>query len=115
MQHDKNGDLSIISTASRVLRPAEQRYNTCEKELLAIMYALQRFKVYIYGRKFTLFTDNQAIIFLHKCAITPNRVARWIMEIQQFDLEILHIKRVQNHLADFVRRSPRRLTRRQET
>jgi len=50
-QQDENGDFNIISTASRVLRPAEQRYTTCEKELLAIIYALQRFRVYIYGLK----------------------------------------------------------------
>jgi hypothetical protein len=110
MQQDENGKLNIISTASRVLKPAEQRYTTCEKELLAIIYALQRFKIYIYGRKVILFTDNQAITFLQKCVITSNRVARWMMEIQQFDLEIRHIKGVQNHLADVLSRSPKGLT-----
>jgi len=110
MQQDENGDFNIISTASRVLKPAEQRYTTCEKELLVIIYALQRFKIYIYGRKFILFTDNQAITFLHKCVITSNRVARWMMEIQKFDLEIRHIKGVQNHLADVLSRTPRGLT-----
>jgi ribonuclease HI len=110
MQQDENGDFNIISTASRVLKPAEQRYTTCEKELLAIIYALQRFKIYIYWRKVILFTDNQAIPFLHKCVITSNRVARWLMEIQQFDLEIRHIEGVQNHLADVLSRSSRGLT-----
>ena len=110
MQQDDNGDFNIISAASRVLKPAEQRYTTCEKELLAIIYALQRFKIYIHGRKVILFTDNQAITFLQKCVITSNRVARWMMEIQQFDIEIRHIKGVQNHLADVFSRSPRGLT-----
>jgi hypothetical protein len=75
MQQDKDGNFNIISTASRVLKPAE-RYTTCEKELLAVIYALQLFKIYIYRRKVTLFTDNQAITFLQKCIITSNRVAR---------------------------------------
>jgi ribonuclease HI len=70
MQQDENEELNIISTASRVLKPAEQQYTTCEKELLAIIYALQCFKVYIYGRKFILFTDNQAVTFLQKCVIS---------------------------------------------
>jgi hypothetical protein len=82
MQQGENGNFNIISTASRVLNPAEQRYNTCEKELLAIFYALQRFKFHIYGRNVILFTDNQAITFLQKCVITSNRVARWMIEIQ---------------------------------
>ena len=110
MQQDEDGDFYIISTASRVLRPSEQRSTTCEKELLAIICALQRFRVYIYGRKVILFTDNQAITFLHKCVITSNRVARWMVEIQQFDLEIRHIRGVQNHLAEVFSRSPSGLT-----
>jgi len=77
MQWDDNGDFNVISTASRVLKPAQQRYTTCENELLAIIYALQRFKIYIYGRKVILFTDNQATTILKKCVITSNRVARW--------------------------------------
>jgi hypothetical protein len=110
MQHDENGGFHIISTASKVLKPAKQPYTTFEKELLAIIYTLQRFKIYTYGRKIVLFTDNQSIMFLHKCVITSNCVARWMMEIQQFDLEIRHIKAVQKHLADVLSRSSRGLT-----
>ena len=40
MQWDENGDFNMVSTASRVLKPVEQRYTTCEKELLAVIYAL---------------------------------------------------------------------------
>jgi hypothetical protein len=49
MQQDKDGNFNIISTASRVLKPAEQRYTTCERELLVVIYALQHFKIYFYG------------------------------------------------------------------
>jgi hypothetical protein len=45
---------NIVSTASRVLTAAEQRYSTCGQELLARLHALNRFKVYIYGHKITL-------------------------------------------------------------
>jgi hypothetical protein len=62
----KDGGFNIVSTASRVLNQTEQRYTTCEKELLAIIYALQRFRMYIYGRKITLFTENKAHTFLHR-------------------------------------------------
>jgi hypothetical protein len=110
MQQDENGGVNIVSTASRVLNQTEQRYTTCEKELLAIVYAVQRFKIYIYGRKVILYTDNKAITFLQKCVITSNRVARWMTELQQFDLEIRHIKGINNHLADVLSRSPRGLT-----
>ena len=65
---------------------------------------------FVYGRKVILYTDNKAIMFLQRCVITSNRVARWMMEIQQFDLEIRHITGANNHLADILSRSPRGLT-----
>jgi hypothetical protein len=110
MQQDEKGGINIISTASRVLSQAERLYTTCEQEHLAIIHAVQCFKVYIYGRKVILYTDNKAITFLQKCVIISNRVARWMTELQQFDLEIRHIKGINNHLADALSRSPRGLT-----
>jgi len=110
LQERDAGGFNIVSTASRVLNQTEQRYTTCEKELLAIVYALQRFRIYIYGRKVTLFTNNKALSFLHRCVITSNRVARWMIQIQEYDLEIRHIKRVQNHLADILSYNPSGMT-----
>jgi len=46
MQTKEDGETRIVSTASRVLTLAEQRYSTCEQELLAIVYALQNFRIY---------------------------------------------------------------------
>ena len=109
MQEDGQGGVNIISTTSRILKPAELQYTTCEKELLAIVDALQHFKIHVYGRKITLNTDNQALTFLNKCVVTSNRVARWITEIQQYDLEIKHIKGADNYLADILSRHPKGL------
>ena len=74
LQERDDGGFNIVSTASRVLNQTEQRYTTCKKELLAIVYSLQRFRIYIYGRKVTQFTDNKALSFLHRCVITSNRL-----------------------------------------
>ena len=70
MQKDSEGNVSIVSTASRVLHSAEKHYTTCEQELLAIVYALEKFRVYVYGNKISVNTDKRALIFLQKCAIT---------------------------------------------
>jgi hypothetical protein len=110
LQKGDDGLYNIVFTASRVLSAAEQRYSTCEQELLAIVYALDRFKIYIYGHKVTLCTDNKSLTFLNRCVITSNRVARWILNIQEYDIEIKHIKGVQNHLADILSRNPTGLT-----
>jgi hypothetical protein len=105
LQQRDGGRFSIVSPASRVLNQTMQSYATCEKELLAIVYVLQRFRIYMYGRKVTLFTDNKALSFLHRCIITSNRVVRWMVQLQECGLEIRHIKGVQNHLADFLSRN----------
>jgi hypothetical protein len=106
MQRNKEGLVNIVSTASRVITPAEQRYTTCELELMAIVYALRKFRVYIYGHKVTLNTDHKSLIFLKKCVVTSNRVARWLLEVEQWELEIRHIKGVDNTLADVLSCNP---------
>ena len=56
MQTDENGETYIVSTASRVLTATEQKYSTCEQELLAIVYALNKFRIYVFGHKILLRT-----------------------------------------------------------
>jgi hypothetical protein len=109
LQERDNGGFNIVSTALRVLNQTQQHYTTC-KELLAIVYTGQRFRIYIYGHKGTLFANNTALSFLHRCIITFNRVARWMVQIQEYDLEIRHIKGVQNHLADILSHNPSGVT-----
>jgi len=64
MQTDENGGTYIVSTASRILTATEQKYSTCEQELLAIVYALNKFRTYVFGHKILLRTDNKALSFL---------------------------------------------------
>ena len=86
------------------------RYSTRERKLLAIVYALDHFKIYICGHKITLCTDNKTLTFLNKCVVTSDRVACWILNVKQYDIEIKHIKGVQNHLADILSRNCTGLT-----
>jgi hypothetical protein len=52
IQKDSEGKVNIISTSSRVMRSADKRYTTCEQELLAVLYALEKFRVHLYGKHF---------------------------------------------------------------
>jgi hypothetical protein len=58
-----------------------------------------------------LYTDNTFLSFLHKCAVTSKRVARWVIELQQYDLKICHIAGSRNFLADVLSRNPAGLTK----
>lgn len=60
-QIDDEGEICIISLTSRVLTDAEMRYTTSEKELLAIVYSLMKFRMYIIGYRFEILTDHQAL------------------------------------------------------
>jgi len=106
MQTNREGEKHIVSTASRVLTETERRFSVTEQELSAIVFALNKFRTYIFGCKIYLRTDNKALSFLSKCALTSNRIARWVMQIQEYDLHIQHIKGTENFLADTIIRNP---------
>jgi hypothetical protein len=110
MQQHSNGEKCIVSTASRVLTAAESKFSVCEQELLAVVYALQKFRLYIFGQHVTVYSDNKALSFMKKCNLVSNRITRWIMQIQEYDLEIVHIKGTDNFLADIMSRNPVGLT-----
>jgi hypothetical protein len=92
MQTNREGETHVVSTASRVLTETERRYAVTEQELLTIVFSLDKFRNYIFGYEIYLRTNNKALSFLSKCALTSNRIARWVMQIQEYNLQIRHIK-----------------------
>jgi hypothetical protein len=101
----------MVSTTSRVLSPAERRYSTCEQELLAVVYALQKFRIYVTGHSITVYSDNKALSFLKQWNLTSSRITCWVMQLQQYDLNIVHIKGSDNFFADALSRNPIGLSR----
>jgi hypothetical protein len=75
-------------------------------ELLAIVYALNKFRIYVFGHKILLRTDNKALSFLQKRTMISNRITRWVLQLQEYDIEIGHISGTQNYLADIIRPNP---------
>ena len=101
MQSNRDGESFIVSTASRALNPTEQRYSVAEQELLAIIFALEKFIIYVYGHEINLNTDNKTLSFISKSALTSNRISRWILQLQEY-----------NFLADILSRNPASLNER---
>lgn len=104
-QVDDNGDSRIISLASRVLTQCKSRYTTSEKELLAIVYCLMKFRMYLLGWKFEIITDHQALTFLLSTPYHNARLMRWILTMQEYQFEIFHCKGQDNFVADFFSRN----------
>ncbi|XP_022188087.2 uncharacterized protein LOC111046770 [Nilaparvata lugens] len=101
-----NGEEKVIAYASRGLRGPEVRYTTTEKECLAVIYALRKFKSYVEGYEITVITDHQSLKWLHAIPHPTGRLARWVMEMQQYNLKIKYRKGKFNIVPDVLSRTP---------
>ena len=105
-QTDANDEHYIISLVSRCLNEAEKNYNTTEKELLAIVYAISKCRTYLVGRLFYVITDHEALTFLNTTPFQSARLIRWSIYLQGYTFEVRHCVGRENIVADFFSRNP---------
>jgi len=99
--------LRVIYYASRTLDAAQSNYTTTEKELLAVVFALEKFRSYLLGSPVVVFIDHAALKYLLKKAESKPRLIRWMLWIQEFDLEIRDMSGAQNLFTDHLNRIER--------
>ncbi|GKF35145.1 reverse transcriptase domain-containing protein [Tanacetum coccineum] len=83
---------------------AQAHYTTTEKELLAVMYAFEKFRSYLVLSKSIVYTDHSAIKYLFAKKDAKARLMRWIVLLQEFDVEIRDKKGAENLVADHLSR-----------
>ena len=79
-------------------------YATTEKELLVVIFAIDKFRSYLVGVKVIVYTDHAALKYLLTKKDNKPLLIRWILLLQEFDLEIKDKKVLENSIADHLSR-----------
>ena len=99
-----------VAYASRFLNSVYDRYSINELELLGVVWSIEHFKYYLYGKPFTVITDHRALLLI-KREIRANksynsRLTRWVDRLLHFDFTIDHLPGSKKGLVDYISRDP---------
>ena len=100
-----NDDPFPVAYASRKLSSSEVKFSTVERECLAIVFAVQKFSVYLLGKPFLLEVDHRPLVYLSKMKNLNSRLARWSLCLQPYSYTIVYVPGAENVGADFLSRS----------
>ena len=105
-QKDDLGESHPVAFFSKKLNEPQRKYSTIEKETLALIAALNHFEVYVTSNPgpLVIYTDHNPLKFLNRFKNKNQRLTRWSLFLQEYDLDIRHIKGKDNIIPDVLSR-----------
>ena len=96
-----------IAYASRALTPTEIHYAQIEKELLSVVFGVEKFSEFLYGRHFVVETDHKPLESIVRKSLlsSPKRLQRMLLRLQKYDLEVVYKRGVEMYMADTLSRA----------
>ena len=104
----------VIYYSIKTFNETEENYSTTEKEMLPMVFSCQKFRPYILGSHVIIHTDHAAIKYLMAKKEAKPRLIRWVLLLQEFDLEIKDKKSCDNVIADHLSRFEKNIVKEEE-
>ncbi|GJZ19534.1 reverse transcriptase domain-containing protein [Tanacetum coccineum] len=101
-RHEKH--FRPIHYASKTMSEAESHYTTTKKEMLAVVYAFEKFRSYLILNKSIVYTDHSALKYLFAKKDSKARLLRWVLLLQEFTFKVIDTKGAENLAADHLSR-----------
>ncbi|KAI3656138.1 hypothetical protein MP638_003051, partial [Amoeboaphelidium occidentale] len=104
LYQEQAGKKQYISFVSRSLSDSERGYGATKRELLAVVFALGKFRPYLWGTHFTLLTDHKALTFIFTQRHVNQMINNWLDTLLDFDFSVVHCPGILNVLPDRISR-----------
>jgi len=105
LQEEPGELLHPVGYRSRGLTAAEQNYSTKERECLGVVWAVLKLRHFLYGQRFLIRTDHQALGWIYSTTDSSGRLMRWRLRLSEYTFDMVYKPGASHHLPDFLSRA----------